>query len=174
MFITIFSTLCYAQYATYNLFATRIFDQPFGNLAAFPTGNGTNAAIVTNDTSTALIGQLNGTYWVTNSLGPAYSLYMQPTANSDVFPSELISYYGYVGINLGLSTPGFSEGDEDGLLVWHNVDMANAGSWFGICPTLIPGYETSGVQYQVFWQSYEAPEFGTANCTTSIFHGVFE
>ena len=82
--------------------------------------------------------------------------------------------YGTVGINSGLATAGFSEGDEDGLLVWNNTDMANEGSWFAFCRTLIPGHELAGLQDRVFWQSNEAPAAGTKNCTTIVLHGAFE
>lgn len=140
-----------------------------GELAAFPTGKGTNVAILTNDTSKALLGQFNGTYWTFDGFRETHSLYMQPTASSKIFP-----HYGNVGINAGLTTAGFSEGDEDGLLVWDNKDMANVGSWFALCPSLIPGYESAGVQARVFWQSKEAPAEGTANCTTIVFHGAEE
>lgn len=82
--------------------------------------------------------------------------------------------YGNVGIDSGLATDGFSEGDEDGLLVWNNTDMANEGSWFAFCPTLIPGHESAGLQDRVYWQSNEAPAEGTENCTTIVLHGAFE
>ena len=52
--------------------------------------------------------------------------------------------------------------------------MANEGSFFAVCPTVIPGYEAVGVQDRVFWQSNEAPAEGTANCTTIVLHGAFE
>lgn len=79
-----------------------------------------------------------------------------------------------MGINAGYTTAGFSEGDEDGLLVWNNTDMANVGSWFALCPTLIPGYESAGVQAQIFWQSNEAPIKGTEDCTPIVIHGALE
>ena len=82
--------------------------------------------------------------------------------------------YGTVDINAGFATPGFSEGDEDGLLVWNNTDMANVGSFFAVCPGLVAGHESAGVQQQVFWQSNEAPAEGTKSCTTINFHGAFE
>lgn len=52
--------------------------------------------------------------------------------------------------------------------------MANEGSFFAVCPTVIPGYEAAGVQDRVFWQSNEAPAEGTVNCTTIVLHGAFE
>lgn len=82
--------------------------------------------------------------------------------------------YGSVGIDSGLTTAGFSEGDEDGLLVWNNTDMANEGSFFAVCPTLIAGHESAGLQDRVFWQSNQAPAEGTKNCTTIVVHGAFE
>ena len=82
--------------------------------------------------------------------------------------------YGNVGVNAGYTTAGFSEGDEDGLLVWNNTDMANVGSWFALCPTIIPGYESAGVQAQIFWQSNEAPSEGTEDCTPIVISGAFE
>lgn len=115
---------------------------------------------------------------------------MSPTADSTIFPgkshlpppvgtSQLLTQnnladYGRVGINFGFTTSGFSEGDEDGLLVWNNTDMGNIGSYFALCPTVIPGFEAAGIQQQVFWQSNEAPEFGTANCSTFTFDGAYE
>lgn len=82
--------------------------------------------------------------------------------------------YGSVGIDSGLTTAGFSEGDEDGLLVWNNTDMANEGSFLAVCPTLIAGHESAGLQDRVFWQSNQAPAEGTKNCTTIVVHGAFE
>lgn len=114
---------------------------------------------------------------------------MEPTASSKQFPSTCPTLsiwrgkarantghvdYGDVGINSGFATAGFSEGDEDGLLVWNNTDMANVGSWFAFCPSLIPGYESAGPQDRVFWQSNEAPAEGTNGCTTVVIHGAFE
>ena len=52
--------------------------------------------------------------------------------------------------------------------------MGNEGSWFDVCETLIPGYESAGLQKQVFWQSNEAPDPGPVNCTTIVFHGAFD
>ena len=52
--------------------------------------------------------------------------------------------------------------------------MANGGSWFALCPSLIPGYESAGVQDRVFWQSNEASAEGTTNCTVIVIHGAFE
>ena len=75
-----------------------------------------------------------------------------------------------MGINAGYTTAGFALADEDDLLVWNNTDMANAGSFFAICPTLIPGYESAGVQAQLFWQSNEAPLEGTEDCNPVIIH----
>lgn len=152
-------------------------------------GEGTNVAILTNDTSKALTGQFNNTYWTFNGFSKIHSLYMEPTASSKEYPRRLpvlssarksnaltleIADYGKVGINSGLATKGFSEGDEDGLLVWNNTDMANVGSWFAFCPTLIPGHESAGLQDRVYWQSNEAPAEGTNNCTTVVIHGAFE
>ena len=152
-------------------------------------GEGTNVAILTNDTSKALTGQFNNTYWTFNGFSKIHSLYMEPTASSKEYPRTLpvlssarksnaltleIADYGKVGINSGLATKGFSEGDEDGLLVWNNTGMANVGSWFAFCPTLIPGHESAGLQDRVYWQSNEAPAEGTNNCTTVVIHGAFE
>ena len=78
--------------------------------------------------------------------------------------------YGYVGINSGLNTPGFGDGDEDDLLVWNSTNQANGGSWYGVCPTRIPGYESAGIQYQAFWQSNAVADMDTMNCTTILFH----
>ena len=55
-------------------------------VAPFPTGNGTNAAILTDNTSLALLGQFQDSYWVFNGLNTTYSLYMEPTADSAAFP----------------------------------------------------------------------------------------
>ena len=52
--------------------------------------------------------------------------------------------------------------------------MANVGSFFALCPTLIPGYESAGVQAQLFWQSNEAPIEGTQDCTPVVIHGAYE
>ena len=79
-----------------------------------------------------------------------------------------------MNIDAGLTTAGFGEGDEDGLLVWNNTDMANVGSWFAFCPRVIPGHEAAGVQDQVFWQSNEAPEKGIKGCNTIVIHGAYE
>ena len=49
-------------------------------------GKGTNVAILTNDTSKALTGQFNNTYWTFNGFSKINSLYMEPTASSKVFP----------------------------------------------------------------------------------------
>ena len=58
-------------------------------VAAFPTGNGTNAAILVNSTSQALTGHFHGSYWVFDGFGnKTYSLYMEPTANSAQFPRK--------------------------------------------------------------------------------------
>lgn len=114
---------------------------------------------------------------------------MEPTASSKLYPRTLfilpserenntltarVSDYGNVGIDSGLATDGFSEGDEDGLLVWNNMDMANVGSWFAFCPTLIPGHKSAGLQDRVYWQSNKAPAEETENCTTIVLHDAFE
>ena len=52
------------------------------SVAAFHTGAGTNAVILTNDTDKALTGQFDKTYWTFNGFSTTYSLYMQPTAKS--------------------------------------------------------------------------------------------
>ena len=52
--------------------------------------------------------------------------------------------------------------------------MANVGSFFALCPGLIPGFESAGVQARVFWQSNEAPSEGTADCKPIVIHGAFE
>ena len=52
--------------------------------------------------------------------------------------------------------------------------MANVGSFFALCPSLIPGYEAAGVQARVFWQSDEAPEEGTKHCKPIVIHGAWE
>ena len=161
-------------------------------VGAFKTGKGTNVAILTNDTEKALYGQFDNTYWTFNGFEGTYSLYMSSAANS-TFASKCdplsgrrkrtppnkgtnarTADYGNVGINSGYTTPGFSEGDEDGLLVWNNTDMANVGSFFALCPRVIPGYENKGVQAQVFWQSNEAPSEGTKDCKPIVIHGAYE
>ena len=55
---------------------------PVTSVAAFHTGAGTNAVILTNDTDKALTGQFDKTYWTFNGFSTTYSLYMQPTAKS--------------------------------------------------------------------------------------------
>ncbi|CAF9936877.1 hypothetical protein IMSHALPRED_010935 [Imshaugia aleurites] len=161
-----------AQYPPAYLTASDVFGTTCttcGMIGAFPTGPKTNVAILTNDTSKALTGQFDDSYWTFNGFNATHSLHMSPTADNPAFP-----HYGSVGINPGFDTDGFSEGDEDGLLVWNNTDMANEGSFFAVCPTVIPGYEAAGVQDRVFWQSNEAPAEGTVNCTTIVLHGAFE
>lgn len=52
--------------------------------------------------------------------------------------------------------------------------MANVGSFFAVCETVIPPYQSAGVQAQVFWQSNEAPNEGTKDCKPIVIHGAFE
>ena len=54
-------------------------------VAAFHTGAGTNAVILTNDTDKALTGQFDKTYWTFNGFSTIYSLFMQPAAKSGRF-----------------------------------------------------------------------------------------
>lgn len=49
-------------------------------------------------------------------------------------------------------------------------DMANAGSWFAVCSTLVPGFEAAGLQKQLFWASNEAVE--GPNCTFVVLQGA--
>lgn len=72
------------------LTASSIHNDSFrGYVAAFPTGNGTNAAVLVNGTSQALTGHFQGSYWVFNGFNnQTYSLYMEPTADSAQFPRE--------------------------------------------------------------------------------------
>ena len=58
--------------------------------------------------------------------------------------------------------------------MWNNTDMANVGSFFAVCETVIPPYQSAGVQAQVFWQSNEAPNEGTKDCKPIVIHGAFE
>ena len=99
---------------------------------------------------------------------------MSPIVQHKRKDSQYAADYGSVGINAGYATPDFYEGDEDGLLVWNNTDMANVGSFFAVCPTVIPSYEAAGVQAQVFWQSNEAPIEGTKDCKPIVIHGAWE
>ena len=48
--------------------------------------------------------------------------------------------------------------------------MANAGSWFAVCSTLVPGFEAAGLQKQLFWASNEAVE--GPNCTFVVLQGA--
>lgn len=66
----------------------KIATEPNDAVAAFSTGNGTNAAILTNDSSITLKGQFNNSYWTLNGFSATYSLYMSPTADSTIFPSK--------------------------------------------------------------------------------------
>ena len=99
---------------------------------------------------------------------------LHPAEDLNKGTNTKIADYGNVYINSGYTTPGFSEADEDGLLVWNNTDMANGGSYFALCPRVIPGYENKGVQAQVFWQSNEAPSEGTKDCKPIVIHGAWE
>ncbi|KAF6230620.1 hypothetical protein HO173_011157 [Letharia columbiana] len=104
-----------------------------------------------------------------------YSLYLAPTAGGTSVP---FPYLGYVGINFGLNTDGFSEvfpggghlyRNDSQILVSDFPDMANQGTWYEVCQTLIPWHEAAGLQDQVFWLSNKGPAGGTPNCTISDF-----
>lgn len=91
-----------------------------------------------------------------------------------------------MGINLGLNTDGFgntlADGGETqtpGLLVWEYIYGAPADegpddfSTWAVCTTLIPGYESAGVQSQVFWASQEIVNTGgVPNCTFIALKGA--